>query len=307
MGFKITKQKHYVVDCFPYFNEKELLELRVNLLKDHVDKFIIVDANYTHSGNKKEYSANKVISELNLPSEKIEVIELDMSDECLPPANYYDAHWGETCPSRERVQRDAISKCLETNDFSDDTVFIIGDCDEIVNPKYIKTYKEMCLENPSKAFKLPLVYLQGRANLRTYLKDKPSVAAKWRDSLYFCCKNHLKKYSLSAIRADVHMDFTVFFTNTYGNEVGWHFSWMGSNEDRLLKSESFCHANQKLKQLKHKKYSNQKTKDDMLEYDMSTSECPSGDITYIMKEYPCEELPQIIFDLPRVKEFLLPE
>jgi len=112
---------------------------------------------------------------------------------------------------------------------------------------------------------------------------------------------------LSAIRADVHMDFTVFFTNTYGNEVGWHFSWMGSNEDRLLKSESFCHANQKLKQLEHKRYSNQKTKDDMLEYDMSTSQCPSGDITYIMKEYPCEELPQIIFDLPRVKEFLLPE
>ena len=30
-----------IVDCFPYFNEKELLELRINLLYDHVDKFII--------------------------------------------------------------------------------------------------------------------------------------------------------------------------------------------------------------------------------------------------------------------------
>jgi hypothetical protein len=45
----------------------------------------------------------------------------------------------------------------------------------------------------------------------------------------------------------------------------------------------------------------------MIEYDMSTLDCPSGDDTYVMKEYPYEELPQILFDLPRVKEFLLPE
>ena len=306
MEVNVTEQKHYVVDCFPYFNEKEILELRVNLLKDYVDKFIIVDSNYTHSGSKKEYSANKVISELNLPSEKIEVIELDMSNECLPPPNYYDNYWGATVyPSRERVQRDAISKCLETNDFFDDTVFIIGDCDEIVDPKYIERYKQMCLGNPSKAFKVPLVYLQGRANLRTYFRDNQSVPAPWNMSLYFCSKNHLEKYSLSAIRAGLHSDFTMAFNDTHN--VGWHLSWMGSNQNRLLKSESFCHADQKLTQLKHENYSNQKMKDYMIEYDMSTSECPSGDDTYVMKEYPCEELPQILFDLPRVKEFLLPE
>lgn len=39
-----------VIDCFPYFHEKELLELRINLLNYHVDKFIITDANCTHSG-----------------------------------------------------------------------------------------------------------------------------------------------------------------------------------------------------------------------------------------------------------------
>ena len=106
----MTEQKHYVVDCFPYFNEKEILELRVNLLKDHVDKFIVVDSNRTHGNAEKEYSAKRLVSELNLPSDKIEVIELDMRDGYLPPLNYYDHYWGGSAPSRDRVQRDAISQ-----------------------------------------------------------------------------------------------------------------------------------------------------------------------------------------------------
>ena len=39
-----------IIDSFLYFNEKELLELRINLLYDYVDKFIIFDANRTHTG-----------------------------------------------------------------------------------------------------------------------------------------------------------------------------------------------------------------------------------------------------------------
>lgn len=303
--FNMTEQKHYIVDCFPYFNEKEILELRVNLLKDHVDKFIVVDSNRTHGNVEKEYSAKRLVSELNLPSDKIEVIELDMRDGYLPPLNYYDHYWGGSTPSRDRVQRDAIYKCLETNDFSDDTVFIVGDCDEVVDPKYIKRYKQMCLENPSKAFKIPLVYLQGRANLRTYYKNNQSVPAPWNNSLYFCSKNHLEKYSLSAIRSGFHKDFTVRFDDAY--QSGWHFSWMGSNENRLLKSLSFSHFDQELTLLKYGNYANEEQKQFMLDYDINTMEAPCGYTHFIMKEYPCEELPEMLFDLPRVKEYLLPE
>jgi len=105
--------KYNVVDCFPYFNEKEILELRINLLNDYVDKFIIVDANYTHSGVVKDYSVKKTIDELNLPKDKIEVIELDMSDDSLPLITDYERIWNieKTHISRERAQRDAIAKC----------------------------------------------------------------------------------------------------------------------------------------------------------------------------------------------------
>ena len=40
-------------DCFMYFDEDLLLEIRLDTLFDYVDKFIIVEANIDHAGNKK--------------------------------------------------------------------------------------------------------------------------------------------------------------------------------------------------------------------------------------------------------------
>jgi hypothetical protein len=36
-----------LIDYFPYFNERELLELRIRLLQDHVDHFVIAEADRT--------------------------------------------------------------------------------------------------------------------------------------------------------------------------------------------------------------------------------------------------------------------
>lgn len=69
-----------LIDCFPYFNEKEILELRVETLKDHVDGFLITDANRTHRGDPKEFSCVETIKELGLPEEKIQVLHVE-----LPP------------------------------------------------------------------------------------------------------------------------------------------------------------------------------------------------------------------------------
>jgi hypothetical protein len=72
-----------IVDCFMFFNEKELLELRVSMMNNHVDKFLIADSNRTHSGIKKEFTCKKIIKELGLPEEKIEVIEVDIPEEMI--------------------------------------------------------------------------------------------------------------------------------------------------------------------------------------------------------------------------------
>lgn len=300
-----------VVDCFPYFNEKEILELRINLLKDYVDKFVIVDGNYTHSGIPKDFTLKKTISEFNLPSDKIEVIELDMSDESLPLITDYEKIWNieKTHISRERAQRDAIAKCITTNDFSDDTLFIVGDCDEIINPKYISLYKDLSLKNRDKIFKIDLVQLEGRADMRVYYKDS-NTPREWCYSLFACLKMHMENTSLTYIRANIMNPYPVVWAyekESMLRDAGWHFSWMGNNLNRLKKSESFCHHDQELDFLKYSNYSSDEMKKFLVEYDFHDGQiCPSGDTKFIVRKYPLQDLPQIIFDLPRVKNFLLP-
>ena len=42
-----------IYDCFMYYDEDELLDLRINILDKYVDKFIITESKFTHSGNIK--------------------------------------------------------------------------------------------------------------------------------------------------------------------------------------------------------------------------------------------------------------
>lgn len=302
---------HNVIDCFPYFNEKEILELRINLLKDYVDKFIIVDSNYTHSGNPKKYTLKRTIDELKLPKEKIEIIELDLSPEKIPPPGDYEFIWNKNAKiaSREKLQRDSAVECLKKFDFSDDTIFIVSDCDEIINPKYIETYCNICRNNPQFIFKADLVYLEGRSDYRLYHANNPNVPVDWRYSLFFCNKKHFESLSLTKIRSGLydHIVRWVYSGNDRIRDVGWHFSWMGSNKNRILKSKSFCHHDQNIDYLTYNNYSNEKMQNFLLEYNFVDGNiCPSGNVGIIIKKYPVENLPQIIFDLPRVKQFLLP-
>ena len=47
-----------VIDCFMYFDEDHLLEIRLNTLYDFVDKFVIVEANLDHAGNVRKPQFN---------------------------------------------------------------------------------------------------------------------------------------------------------------------------------------------------------------------------------------------------------
>jgi len=103
------------VDTFTYFDEKELLELRINALKDHVDGFIIAEGDRTHRGDPKPFTLKDTISELKLPSDIIQVLEVK-----LPSREEAPDPW-----VRERGQRDALVKALFF--LPEDAVFICSD------------------------------------------------------------------------------------------------------------------------------------------------------------------------------------
>ena len=69
-----------VYDCITFFNEEELLELRLNILNKHVDYFVICEAREDHRGNSKKLYFN--LSKFNKFKEKIIYLIVDKFENC---------------------------------------------------------------------------------------------------------------------------------------------------------------------------------------------------------------------------------
>ena len=308
-----------IIDTFIYFNEKELLELRINLLHDYVDKFIIFEGNMTFSGIPKPFTCEDTLRELGFKMNKIEVVKVYLPpNEVVVKLEEFDHHLmnrslytSDTHPNtwyRERVQKDSLTSVLE--DYGDEDVFIVTNCDEIINPRYIKYFSEMVLKNKHILIKLPLVQLEGRADMRAY--DRATGQPVMFDKIAFMCtKEHLTKAPPSNLQFQINSPYTTCYITQDDKRIedcGWHFSWMGSSEKKLEKLRSYSHYADEIPFLLTPKLNS----DDMRKY-MENYEAkefglnPWGDTRYILKKYPESNLPQIIFDLPRVKKHLLPD
>lgn len=272
-----------LIDCFPYFNERELLELRLKMHYDRFDLFVITEGTRTHRGIPKPLSAYNVIKDAGIPLTKIELVKVEMPSSEEEPENWV----------RERMQRDAATRYINDNDIA-----FVSDCDEIIDPVIVDELVEYTQNNPKSLLRVPLVYLLGDARFRVYKEEKIEL---W-PSPFMCTNNHLKKYTLSQIREDqaknLHeiKDFQEVFPVINGNQIrdaGWHFAWMGGPIKRHMKFKTFLH-------------------DD--EYYMMENYVPSEGNTdplgrglHILRNYPMENLPKKIFELENVRKFLLPD
>ena len=305
-----------IIDYFPYFNEtgRELLDLRVNLLKDHVDQFIICESNKTHSGIPTKPGLRDAIKYYNLPEEKIRIIDLQIPDdedlviEELDYVNCYENNF-ENIDSlrarvRERMQKDALLEVLD--DYDDDCMIIHSDSDEIPNPSYIKDIKNTLLLHPNGYVQIKLVYLQGRADLRVYNRENDQPV-HW--AIFAANRSIFKKVSPIRLRSDreVPSDFYILYMvgqdGSMVSEMGWHLSWMGDTERRSIKAKSFAHYNDNLTFLSNSRYENENLSKTYSE----GSTPPCGNVNYVLKKYPVENLPSIMIETPRMKEFFLPE
>ena len=124
-----------IFDCFMYFDEDLLLELRLNYLDKFVDKFIIIESKYNHKGEIKK--TNFKIEKYQKFESKIEYVLLEDQPSDIEKINVDDTE-NETndkhilnAAKRENFQRNYIANCLsnaEENDW-----IIISDLDEIPN------------------------------------------------------------------------------------------------------------------------------------------------------------------------------
>ena len=121
-----------IIDCFMYFDEDLILEIRLNTLNEVVDKFVICEATKDHAGNEKKLNFN--INKFSKFKNKINYIIVDdiPSRVKAQKKNWHENH------VRDQFQRNALSRGYQ--DFQSNDWIMISDIDEIPDPNKIKNF-----------------------------------------------------------------------------------------------------------------------------------------------------------------------
>lgn len=228
-----------IYDCCMFFDEEMLLNLRLNALNRYVDKFIIVESRYTHSGERK-----KLIFDINKYSEfkrKINYIVLDDDPagiENIKPKddeNQKNIKYIMNALKRENYQRDKIQDGL--NEASPDDWIIISDLDEIPNLNGIDFNK---VNKKIIFFKQRVFYYKLNLELKN-LHWIGSKAAKKKDLISPQWLRNIKDRIYPKWRIDIFFSKKKYNDIFYIRDGGWHFSYIKKPEDIEKKLKSYLH------------------------------------------------------------------
>lgn len=195
-------------DCTILYNELEMLDLRLHILNDVVDRFVICEAGETHSGKPKPavFAENRARFAPFL--DKIEYVYVPS----------LTALAGENSWHREKMHRASIS--LGLKDARPDDFVIVADCDEIPHPNNVR--KLHSIGGDGVKFELDMYYY----TLNHRVKQGWSIGAtRWG-----------RERNTNRIRTQDGISSTVL----YG---GWHFSYFGGAQQVISKVDAFMHAN----------------------------------------------------------------
>jgi len=227
-----------IYDCFMFFDEEMLLNLRLNIMNKYVDKFIISEASYMHNGKPK-----KLLFDINKFSEfkdKIVYLVVDNQPPDIDLVCKNDSQDIVSAKTQSNAYKRHIYQLEQTklglSEAKPDDVIIISDLDEIPNLEDVnfEKIKQKLIFFKQKMFyyKFNLYYEMPWFGTRA-CKKKYFTSAKWLQWI----KN--KKYPL--------WRFDIFFSKKKYNDIyfvengGWHFTNIKSAEDIEKKLKSFVH------------------------------------------------------------------
>ena len=207
-----------IYDCFSYWDEDLLLDLRLNILNDYVDYFIIVEGNKTWQNNSKKLRFD--IQKFSKFKNKIIYIPVeDMPD-------------GDNPYLRENFQRNCITRGLKKS--LPDDLILISDLDEIPNPKVLDKFK---LNMKFAVFKQMHFYYK--------LNMHSTVNPFWYGSR-ICVKKYLKSPQwLRDLKFKKRPFWRIdkFRLNNIIENGGWHFCNLKSPDELLYKYQNLCETN----------------------------------------------------------------
>jgi len=232
-----------IYDCFTFFNELDLLEIRLKTLDKIVDKFVISEADKTHSGEKKDFIFEKNIKRFSKWRDKIIYIKVKM-----PEFSYFDKMliWLEKKThgkitrfigsnfrlgkwKLENFQREELTRGL--NECKEEDIIMVSDIDEIPKANKVLEAIKLLKQIEKVGFK---------QNLYNHFFNG-YVTSDWigtKAVRYNYLKNYLKGNTQLIRLRNFH-----FILNKIGHKekidliknAGWHFNNIGKKEEVLAK------------------------------------------------------------------------
>lgn len=211
-----------IYDCFQFFNELDMLKIRLNVMSPIVDKFVISEATETFSGLKKPlyYEENKeMFAEF---ADKIIHVVVDDT----PEGYTHD---------RDTFQKNAVTRGLK--DCTDEDIIIFSDLDEIPNPEKIKEILKDFQEDKIYHFAQRLFYCylnmeEVSGNLLSYAGEFEGVERKKWIGSKMCSYKLLREQNLQLgeLRFPERKEIGIRV-----EDGGWHFGYMGGHGEKDIK------------------------------------------------------------------------
>ena len=228
-----------IFDCFMYFDEEIILDLRLNILDDFVDYFVIVESTYNHKGQKRDlkFNLNKFLQFKKkiiyiVYDEKPKGIHeiFDNDNEDIKSHKYI-----ENSLLRENGQRNFISYGLNKAD--DNDIILISDVDEIPNLENIN-FNE--IKNKIILFKQEMFYYKFNLKLPNLIWTGTKACSK-KNLINPQWLRNIKDRKYAFFRIDTFFSKLKYMSIQIVKTGGWHFSNIKTPKEIEHKLRSYLH------------------------------------------------------------------
>ena len=228
-----------VYDCFMYFDEDTIVDLRFNCLNNYVDKFVIVESEFTHSGKKRNLLFD--INKFKPFKDKISYFVLDHEPNGIETVNDKDDESTKSgkyilnSAKRENYHRNYITRGIEEADPED--IIMVSDADEIPNFEKLDLRK---IKNRLIFFQQKMFYYKFNLYLDSFYwfgtkacKKKDLISPQWL--------RNIKDRTYSFWRIDTLFSKIKYQDIYFVDNGGWHFSYIKNAEGIEKKLKSYLH------------------------------------------------------------------
>ena len=228
-----------IFDCFMYFDEEIILDVRLNTLNKFVDYFVIAESKFTHSGKKRNLNFN--INKFEKFKDKIIYLIYDEEPQGIEIINEND-HKNDkarktimNAVKRENGQRNYLQKGL--NNAENDDIILVSDVDEIpdlINLDFAN-FKNKIIQFKQEMFYykfnlvLPKLLWTGTKGCR----KKNLISPQWL--------RNIKDRKYSILRPDVYFSKKKYSDIFFVENGGWHFTNIKTPKDIKYKLSSYLH------------------------------------------------------------------